>query len=449
MTQMLSKQEAHQAMHKKYVLSSWSAQAALMAPVVTRGEGRFFYDEEDNRYLDLSAGLVSTNLGHGHPAVVKAIQDQAAKLCYSPTGYFQDKRAELAEALVKLSPYGDNEGARVFFTSGGAEANDDAVRIARALTGRFKILAAYRSYHGSTGVSMQLTGEDRRFGNEPAIAPGIVHFWAPYTYRSPFYTQDPALECDRALEHLERTLLHENPRNIAAILVEPIVGSNGVIVYPDGYLEGLRRITQQHGILLIFDEVMTGFYRTGEAFAAQKFNVTPDIMTFAKGVTSAYIPLGGVIVREGLAQYFDTKALPVGHTYAGHPLCVATGLAAVKAYQDDDIRSSVQQLEGWLREGLKALESHHPLLGEARGIGGFWALEFVKDKDTREPLVPWHGDGPGVMKNFFAELKKRGVYSFGKFNIAMVTPPLNITRGELDFGLEALDYAISALEAGV
>jgi taurine--2-oxoglutarate transaminase len=449
MTQTLSKHEAHQAQHKKYVLTPWSAQAALNAPVVTRGEGRFFYDEDDTRYLDLSAGLVSTNLGHSHPAVVKAIQEQAAKLCYSPASYFHDKRAELAEMLVKLSPYGNGEGARVFFTSGGAEANDDAVRLARSLTGRFKVLAAYRSYHGSTGVSMQLTGEDRRFGNEPALAPGIVHFWAPYTYRSPFYTQDPAVETDRALEHLERTLTHENPRNVAAIIVEPVVGSNGVIVYPKGYLEGLRRITQQHGILLIFDEVMTGFYRTGETFAAQTFGVTPDMITFAKGVTSAYIPLGGIIVREGLAQYYDSKALPIGHTYAGHPLCVATGLAVVQAYQDDGIREHVRQLEGWLSEGLKQLESRHPLLGEARGIGAFWALEFVKDRDTREPLVPWHGDGPGVMKNLYAELKKRGVYSFGKFNIAMVTPPLNTTRGELDFGLEALDHAISALEAGV
>jgi taurine---2-oxoglutarate transaminase len=449
MTQALSKQAAHQAQHKKFVLSSWSAQGALMAPVVVRGEGRFFYDEDDTRYLDLSAGLVSTNLGHSHPAVVKAIQEQAAKLCYSPTGFFQDKRAELAETLSKLSPWGNGEGARVFFTSGGAEANDDAIRIARALTGRFKVLAAYRSYHGSTGVSMQLTGEDRRFGNDPAIAPGIVHFWAPYPYRSPFYTQDPAEETARALEHLERTLLHENPRNIAAIILEPIVGSNGVIIYPKGYLEGVRRITQQHGILLIFDEVMTGFYRTGEPFASHLFNVTPDMMTFAKGVTSAYIPLGGVIVREGLAQYFDTRALPVGHTYAGHPLCVATGLAAVQAYQDDGIQEHVQQLEGWMMEGLKELEARHPLLGEARGIGAFWALEFVKDKDTREPLVPWHGDGMGVMKNLYAELKKRGVYTFGKYNIAMVTPPLNITRGELDFGLEALDASISALEAGV
>ncbi len=447
MTQTLSRQEQHQAQHKKYVLSSWVAQGALNAPVVTRGEGRFFFDEDGNKYLDLSSGLVSTNLGHGHPRVVKAIQDQAATLCYSPTGYFQDKRAELGEAMIKLTPW--SEGGRAFFTTGGAEANDDAVRIARAITGRFKILASYRSYHGSTGTAMQLTGEDRRFGNEPALAPGIVHFFAPYPYRSPFYTQDPHEETARALEHLERTLMHENPRNVAAILLEPIVGSNGVIIYPEGYLEGVRRICTQHGILLIFDEVMTGFWRTGKSFAAHTLGVTPDMMVFAKGVTSAYIPLGGVLIREGLAQYFDIKALPVGHTYAGHPLCCAAGLGAIAAYQEDGIEQHVAQLEGWLRTGLKELENRYKTLGEARGIGAFWALEFVKDKDTREPLVAWHGDGPGIMKNFFLELRKRGVFSFGKFNIAMVTPPLNTTRDELDHGLEALDAACKAIDAAV
>jgi taurine---2-oxoglutarate transaminase len=201
--------------------------------------------------------------------------------------------------------------------------------------------------------------------------------------------------------------------------------------------------------LLIFDEVMTGFWRTGKAFAAHTFGVTPDMMVFAKGVTSAYIPLGGVLVRETLAQHFDTKALPVGHTYAGHPLCCAAGLGAIAAYQEDGIEAHVQKLEGWLRTGLKELESRYEIVGEARGLGGFWALEFVKDKATREPLVAWHGEGPGVMKHLYAELKKHGVYSFGKFNIAMVTPPLNTSREELDLGLEALDAACKALGAAV
>jgi taurine---2-oxoglutarate transaminase len=447
MTQALNRSEQHQAQHKKYVLSSWSVQGTN-APVVTRGEGRFFFDEDGNKYLDLSSGLVSTNLGHGHPKVVKAIQDQAATLCYSPTGYFQDKRAELGEAIIKLTPWAN--GGRAFFTTGGAEANDDAVRLARAVTGRFKVMAAYRSYHGSTGTAMQLTGEDRRWGNDPAMAPGIVHFFAPYPYRSPFYTTDPHEETARALEHLERTLLFENAKSVAAIILEPIVGSNGVISYPEGYLAGVRRICDQHGILLIFDEVMTGFWRTGKSFAAHTLGVTPDMIVFAKGVTSAYIPLGGVLVREELAQHFDTKALPVGHTYAGHPLCCAAGLGAIAAYQEDGIEAHVAQLETWLREGLKTLESRYAIVGEARGIGAFWALEFVKDKDTREPLVAWHGAGGlGVMKEFFAELKKQGVYSFGKYNVAMVTPPLNTTKAELDLGLEALDKACQVLENAV
>jgi taurine--2-oxoglutarate transaminase len=450
MTIPASKQQQHQQQHSRHVLSSWAVQSVMaQAPVVVRGEGRYFWDEDGNKYLDLASGLVSTNLGHGHPKVVKAIQEQAATICYAPTSYYHDKRAELGAALSALSPW--PEGARTFFTTGGAEANDDAIRIARNLTGRFKVLASYRSYHGSTGTSIQLTGEDRRWGAEPGVAPGIIHFWAPYPYRSPFYTQDAAEEAARALEHLERTLIHENPKKVAAVILEPVVGSNGVIVYPEGYLAGVRRLTEQHGILLIFDEVMTGFGRTGAAFAAKRFNVTPDIMVFAKGVTSAYIPLGGVMVRETLARHYDTNALPVGHTYAGHPLCCAAGLAAVQAYQEEGIFDHVRNhLEPWMQQGLKELESRHPLIGEARGLGAFWALEFVKDKDTREPLVPWQGEGgAGVMKNFFAELKKRGVYSFGKYNLAMVTPPLTTTREELDIALEALDQAAAALEAMV
>ena len=447
MTQAISKQDELAAKHKKYVLSSWSAQGALQAPVIARGEGRYFFDLEGNKFFDLASGLVSTNLGHSHPKVVKAIQEQAATLCYSPTTYFNDKRAELGEALSKLSPW--QEGSRAFFTTGGAEANDDAIRMARNLTGRFKVMATYRSYHGSTGTSIQLTGEDRRWGNEPATAPGIVHFFAPYPYRSPFYTTDPAEETARALDHLERTLMFENPKKIAAIILEPIVGSNGVIIYPEGYLAGVRKITAQHGIILIFDEVMTGFGRTGTAFASITFGVLPDIITFAKGVTSAYIPLGGMMLPEHLAQHFDAKPLPVGHTYAGHPLCVAAGLAAVQVYQEEGIFEHAKQIEGWLSSGLSELQSRHNHIGEARGIGAFWALEWVKDKDTREPLVPWHGAGQGVMVQFYGELKKREIYSFGKFNCSMITPPLTMTKEEWDWALERIDAAATAFEAGL
>jgi taurine--2-oxoglutarate transaminase len=346
-----------------------------------------------------------------------------------------------------MSPFkGD---ARVFFTTAGAEANDDVVRIARHLTGRQKILTAYRSFHGSTGTAIHLTGEDRRWFGEQGL-PGLARFFAPYPYRSPFDTDDPKVECQRALAALERVLMHEDPSRVAAILIEPVVGSNGVIVYPDGYLRGLRELTEKHGIMLIFDEVMTGFGRTGAAFAAETFGVVPDMITFAKGVSSAYIPLGGIIMKESLAKTFDDRPLPSGHTYAGHPLTIAAGLAAVRAYREDKIFEGVPALGGWIREGLAAIAKKHAIVGDVRGIGAFYAVEFVKDRTTKEPLVPWHGKGGlGVMKNLYADLRKRGVYTFGKFNICMVAPPLNAKKAELDEALAALDAGIGAFAASL
>ncbi len=434
-----------QAKHAKYVLTPWLAQGGLAAPVIVRGEGRHLYDADGAKYLDLGSGLIAVNLGHGHPKVVKAIQEQAATLCYSAPGLFNEQRAELAAMLSDLSPW-KNEGCRTFFTTTGAESNDDAVRLARSITGRTKVLTAYRSFHGSTGTSIMLTGEDRRFGGEPG-SPGIMRFFAPYPYRSPFWATSPEEETARAIEHLERTFVHEDPKRIAAILIEPVVGSNGVIVYPDGYLKALRELTDKHGILLIFDEVMTGFGRTGAAFAAEKFGVVPDMIAFAKGVTSAYIPLGGIMIREKLAGTWDQKAIPSGHTYSGHPMCVAAGLAAVRAYKEENLFGRANEIEGWLKAGLAALSEKHRTIGDARGVGAFFALELVKDRKTKEPLVAWHGEGPGIMKTFYAELRKRGVITFGKFNCTMVAPPLTVTKAEVDEGMAALDGALTALEA--
>jgi taurine--2-oxoglutarate transaminase len=434
------------AKHAKHVLTPWLAQGGLAAPVIVRGEGSYIFDADGKKYLDLGSGLIAVNLGHGHPKVVAAIQEQAKTLCYAAPALFHDKRAELAEELSAMSPWGRSEGARTFFTTAGADANDDAVRLARAYTGRAKILTAYRSFHGSSGTSIMLTGEDRRWGGEPG-PPSIMRFFAPYPYRSPFHATSPAEETSRAIEHLERVLTHEDPRRVAAILIEPVVGSNGVIVYPDGYLPALRALTEKHGILLIADEVMTGFYRTGAAFASQRFGIVPDMITFAKGVTSAYAPLGGVMVREKIASTFDTRALPCGHTYSGHPLCVAAGLATVRAYQEEKIDQRVAEMEGLLRAGLANIAEKHRIVGEARGVGAFFALELVKDRASKEPLVPWHGDSPGIMKNLFAELRNRGVYTFGKFNIVMIAPPLTAKKEEIDEGLAAVDDALTAFEA--
>ena len=416
-----------------------------MAPVITRGEGSYIYDEDGKAYFDLASGLIAVNLGHSHPKVVKAIQEQAATLGYAAPSLFNDKRALLAEELSSISPWAKSgEGCRTFFTTAGAEANDDALRIAQHLTGRRKVLSAYRSYHGSTGTAISLTGEDRRWGGEPGF-PGISRFFAPYPYRSPFYAETPEQESGRAIEHLERILMHEDPKRVAAIFIEAVVGSNGVIVYPDGYLPALRALTEKHGILLVLDEVMTGFGRTGAAFAAERFGIVPDMLTFAKGVTSAYVPLGGLMVRESLAKTFDTKALPSGHTYSGHPLCVAAGLAAVRAYKEENLFTRGLEIETWIRAGLEPIAKKYDIVGDVRGVGAFFAVEFVKSKATKEPLVPWHGDGPGVMKTLYMELRKRGVYTFGKFNCAMVAPPLTVKKEDLDKALVALDESIGAL----
>jgi taurine---2-oxoglutarate transaminase len=435
-----------EAKHAKHVLTPWMAQGGLVAPVIVRGEGSYIFDANGKKYLDLGSGLIAVNLGHSHPDVVKAMQEQAATLCYAAPSLFNDKRAELAEELSRISPW--TEGCRTFFTCAGADANDDAVRIARAVTGRTKVLTAYRSFHGGSGMSIALTGEDRRWGGEPG-PPSIVRFFAPYPYRSPFHATTPQEETSRAIDHLERVLMHEDPKRVAAILIEPVVGSNGVIVYPEGYLPALRALTERHGILLVSDEVMTGFGRTGAAFGAQRFGIVPDMMTFAKGVTSAYAPLGGVMIRESIASTFDARALPSGHTYSGHPLCVATGLAVLRAYRDGKVFERATQMEGWLKSGLSLLAEKHRTIGEARGVGAFFALEMVKDRTAKEPLVPWHGDGPGVMKTLYGELRKRGVYTFGKFNCVMVAPPLTASKQEVEEGISALDDALTAFESSL
>jgi taurine--2-oxoglutarate transaminase len=434
--------------HARYVLTPWMAQANLAPPVIVRGEGIYLYDDEGNRYADLTSGLIAVNLGHGHPAVRAAMHEQVDRLCFSPPSWFNDVRAELGEELVRLAPWGE-EGGRVFFTVGGASANEDAVKFARAVTGRSKVLAGYRSFHGSGAGSATLTGENRRWFNEPVnVMPGVVHFFASYPYRSPFFARDPAEETQRALQHVADVVAAENPDQVAAILIEPVIGSNGVIVFPPGYLAGLRALCDAHGILLIFDEVMTGFGRTGAVFAGERFGVVPDMITFAKGVTSGYVPLGGVLLRERLARSFDDKPLPAGHTYSGHPLAMATGIAAVHAYRDGDLYARTKNgIEPRLRAGLERVRDKHEIVGEVRGVGAFFALEFVSDRKTREPLVPWQGKSLGPMPTLFAALKKRGAYAFGRYNVLHIAPPLIITDDQIDEAVATIDAAVGELEA--
>ncbi len=427
------------------VLAPWSKQAAINTPTFVKGEGSWLFDDSGKRYLDLSAGLVAVNMGHAHPRIVGAIAEQAARVAYVPPSLINDTRNELADFLSDISPW--EEGGRTFFTTGGGEANEDAIKMARMITGRSKVLASYRSFHGSAPGAGSLTGEDRRWANEPGMA-SVVHFFAPYSYNSPFHTQDPSEETDRALSHLEQVLMFEGPDNVAALVIEPLVGSNGVISYPEGYLRGLREITARHGIVLVFDEVMTGFGRLGDWFAASAFGVAPDMITFAKGVASAYVPLGGVLVREGLASHFDDVALMCGHTYAGHPLAMAAGLANLQAMRDEGVVSRALVLEPLLRKGLEDIASRHSVIGDVRGVGAMFGIEFVRDRDTREPLVPWYGGNNSPVAQLTAALRDEGVYAFGRYNVMLITPPLVIKEDELEFGLKGLERALARVSAG-
>lgn len=434
------------ALHRRHVLTPWSVQGKLDPPAIERGEGVFLYDDTGKRYLDLSSGLVCVNLGHGNRTVVDAIAEQARRLCFAGPNLFNNTRAELAAALSELSPW--SEGCRAFFTTGGAEANEDAIKVARTLTGRPKILTAYRSFHGSGAGASTLTGENRRWYAEPGI-PNVVHFIGPNPYRSPFHTDDPAEETRRALDHLEFIVNYENPQKVAAILIETVVGSNGVIVAPPGYLAGVRALCERHGILMIMDEVMTGFGRIGAPFGCLRFGVVPDMITFAKGVTSAYVPLGGLLLRESLASRYDTEVFGGGHTYSGHPLAVAAGRAALRAYAEGALFERAREIETWLRAGLEEIAARSSTIGDVRGIGAFFAIEFVRDKKTREPLVPWQGPGMGPLAAFYANLMRRGVYAFGRYNVTVISPPLTIEREELALAFEALAESVAELERGL
>jgi len=427
--------------HERHVLTPWVAQANRRPPTIVRGEGCYLYDDRGKRYFDFSSGLVAVNLGHGHAGLAKAIGEQAARLGYAAPSFGNEHRARLAQAIAEIGPW--NGEGRVFFTTGGGEANEDAIKFARALTGRHKVLSAYRSFHGSAPGAGTLTGENRRWPNEPGI-PGVARFFAPFPYRSPFHTRDADEEAKRALAHLEDVVCYEGGDRIAALLIEPVVGSNGVILYPEGYLRGVRELCDRHGILLVFDEVMTGFGRTGAAFASQRFAVTPDMFTFAKGVTSAYVPLGGVAVREPLAKHFDTRALPSGHTFSGHPLAMAAGVAALDAYRDERLFERAQEMEEPLRLRLEQLHQRHRSIGEVRGVGAFFGLELVRDPQTREPLVAWQGNA--TLNAFFADALARGLYVFGRYNTVVIAPPLIASNAELDEAAQLLDASLTTLE---
>ncbi len=430
---------------RAHVFHSWSAQGALDPLVVAGAEGSWFWDEDGHRYLDFSSQLVNANIGHQHPKMVEAIKAQAERLCTIAPFHANDQRSEAARLIAELAP-GDLD--MVFFTNGGAEATENAIRMARLATGRHKVLATYRSYHGATAGSITMTGDPRRWPSEPGL-PGVVHVWGPYLYRSAFHATTEAEECERALQHLADTLMVEGPHTVAAIVLETVVGTNGILVPPDGYLEGVRALCDEHGVVMICDEVMAGFGRCGEWFAVDHWGVTPDLICFAKGVNSGYLPLGGVVISRAIADVFRDRPYPGGLTYSGHVLACASAVASINIFKEEGVIEHARALgTDVIGPALRAMQERHPSVGEVRGLGVFWALELVKDRATREPLVPYNaaGEANKPMVDLGAACKAKGLWPFTHFNRLHVVPPITISADDARQGLAILDEALEVAD---
>lgn len=423
---------------RAHVFHSWSAQGALNPMVVTRAEGSYLWDAGDNRLLDFTSQLVYTNLGHGHPKVVAAIAEQAATLCTVAPPYANAARSEAARLITSHTPDGLD---KVFFTNGGADANEHAIRMARLTTGRNKVLARYRSYHGGTQLAVNVTGDWRRQPNDLGTE-GVVHFFGPYTYRSAFGATTPEEEGQRALDHLRQVIELEGPSTIAAIILESIPGTAGVMMPPPGYLAGVRELCRQYGIVYIADEVMAGFGRTGKWFAYEHGDITPDLITFAKGVNSGYVPLGGVVISDPIAHEFDTRVYPGGLTYSGHPLACAAAVANISVLEEENIVEHAAELgEQVFGPKLAELAAKHPLVGEVRGTGVFWVAELVADQQTREPLSA--ADIGAVV----AASKQRGLLPMANANRIHLVPPLTTTAEQVAEGIDILGEALTEVEA--
>lgn len=420
---------------RAHVFHSWSAQALIDPFPLAGGLGSTVWDHAGTRLLDFSSQLVNVNIGHQHPAVVDAIKAQADLMTTVAPSTANLARGEAARRIVELAPEGFS---KVFFTNGGADANENAIRMARLHTGRDKVLSRYRSYHGNTGAAIVATGDWRRIPNE--YARGHVHFFGPYLYRSEFWASTPEEECERALHHLRRVIEAEGPASIAAILLESVPGTAGIMVPPPGYLAGVRRLADEFGIVLILDEVMSGFGRTGRWFAFEGHDVVPDLITFAKGVNSGYVPIGGVIISDEIAATFDERVFPGGLTYSGHPLAAASVVAAIDAMRDEGIVENARRIgEDILGPGLHALAEKHAIIGEVRGEGVFWALELVADPVTREPVAP------ALIGALKKDLMARGLLPFAADNRIHVVPPCVVTDDEVRRALDIYDAAFVAL----
>lgn len=428
---------------------TWSAQGSVSPIPVTRAKGVYFWDADGKRYLDFNSQLMCVNIGHGDERVIEAIAKQARELPYVAPSLTTKPRAVLGEMLAEITPGDLNH---FFFTLGGAEANENAIKIARAFTGKHKILARYRSYHGATAGAMSLTGDPRRLAWEPTLMPGVVHFLDPYRYRSTFHNNKAEITeaefTQDYLNHLEEIISYEGAETIAAIIIETVTGTNGILVPPEGYLQGLRDICDKNNILLICDEVMSGFGRTGEWFAVDNWNVVPDIMTMAKGLTSAYAPLGAVAMRDKIAEFFSDKVFYGGLTYNSHPISLAAAIANINVMKEDGIVENAKKMGAVLRHHLNDLGEKHRSVGEVRSIGLFSAIEVVRNQETREPMAPYNGNSPEMtqVKKFLLD---NGVFTYIHWNVIMVNPPLIINEEQLEEGFRIIDQALKITDAAM
>ena len=430
---------------RRYVLHSWSTQSQINPLPIAGAEGRYFWDYSGKRYLDFASQLINSNIGHQHPRVVEAIKAQAEKLCFVAPSFASDTRGQLAKLLAEITP-GDLEVT--FFTNGGAEATENAVKMARAYTGKHKIIARYRSYHGATSGAITMTGDPRRWAAEPGM-PGVVRVLDPYQYRCQFCKPG---RCNlRCADQVEEVIQYEGPQTIAAMILETVTGTNGVIPPPDGYLQRVREILTRNNILMIADEVMCGFGRTGAWFACQHWDVTPDLLCLAKGINSGYIPLGAVVISRKIADWYQDKPFFGGLTYSGHPLACAAAVATIEAYRDERIVENAAAHGQWLRGALQALAERHPSIGEVRGMGLFWGIELVKNRETREMLVPFNAGGAamGPVSAMQKRAMELGLFLFAHWNVVFIAPPLTITEPELREGLAILDQVLSIADNAV
>jgi len=425
---------------RAHVFHSWSAQAQISPMPIAGASGSYFWDFNGNKYLDFSCQLVFTNIGHQHPKVIDAIKRQADLLTTIAPQHANEARNEAAKSILSLV---EDKFKKIFFTNAGADGVENAIRMARLHTNKHKILSTYRSYHGNTGSAINATGDPRRFPNE--FGYGHVHFWGPYLYRSAFWATSEEEECQRALEHLEQTIIFEGPKTIAAILIESVPGTAGVLVPPKGYLDGIRALCDKYEILWIADEVMSGFGRCGKWFGYQHSKSVPDLIVFAKGVTSGYVPLGGVVISDAVAKSFDERVFPGGLTYSGHPLACATAVATIEAMKSENMIENAAIIgEKIIGPRLKELAKKHKVIGDVRGVGVFWGIDMISDQSTREPLAPYGSSSP-KMNEIVATCKKNGLMPFNNFNRIHLVPPCNISEADAKTGLEIFSNSLTEL----